>query len=78
MDDGALINGVIRIYHLGGREAKERIDGDEDNADGILMNGTSPLEIMVHGDGERGSNVSFPKGGEVSVIGLMNKGKIGM
>ena len=72
MDDGALINGVIRIYHLRGGEAKKGVDRDEDNADGILMNGTSPLKVMIRSDEERGSDISFPKGREGAVIGLVN------
>ena len=72
MDDGALINGVIRVDHLRGGELEEGIYGNEDNANGITMNGTSPLEVMIRSDEEGGSNVSFPKRGEGTVIGLMD------
>ena len=50
MYDGALINGVVRVDHLGGGEAKEGIDGNEDNANGIFVNGTPPLKVMIGGD----------------------------
>ena len=72
MDDGALINGVIRIYHLRGGKAEERIDGNEDNANRITMNGTSPLKVMICSDEERGSNISLPEGRKGAVIGLMD------
>ena len=78
MDDGALINGVIRIYHLGGGEAEKGIDRDEDNANGILMNGTSPLKVMIRSDEEWGSDISFPEGGEGAIVRLMDEGKVGM
>ena len=71
MNDGALINGVIRIDHLRTREAKEGIDEDENDTDGVIMNGASPLKIMIHGEGKGGSDVSFPEGRERSVVGLM-------
>ena len=63
---------MIRIYHLRGREAEERIDGDEDNANGIIVNRASPLEMMIRSDKERRSDISFPKGREGAVIGLVN------
>ena len=47
MNDWALINGVIRINHLQGGKAKERVDGDECNADGILVSRAPPLKIVV-------------------------------
>ena len=78
MYDGALIDGVIRIYNLGGGEAKEGIDGNENNADGISMDGTSPLKVMVRSNEEGRSDVSFPEGGEGAIIGLVNKGEVGM
>ena len=78
MDDGALINGVIRIYHLGGGKAKKGVDRDEDNADGILMTGASPLKMMIRSDEKRRSDVSFPEGGEGAIIRLMNEGKVCM
>ena len=73
MNNGALIDRVVRIDHLRGGEAEERIDRNEDDADGIIMNGAPPLEVMICSDEERGSNVSFPKRGEGTIIGLMNK-----
>ena len=72
MDDGALIDGVIRVYHLRGGEAKEGVNGDEDNADRITMNGTSPLKVMVCSDKKGRSNVSFPEGGKGAIVGLMD------
>ena len=72
MYDGALVDGVIRIYHLGGGEVEERIDGYEDYANGITMNGTSPLKVMIRGDKEGGSDISFPKGGEWTIVGLVD------
>ena len=72
MNDGALIDGVVRIYHLRGGEAEERIDGDEDNANRITMNGTPPLKVMICSDEEGGSDISFPKGGERAIVGLMD------
>ena len=47
MYNGALIDGVVRVDYLGSREAKERIDGDENNADGITMNRASPLKVVI-------------------------------
>ena len=78
MDDGALINGVIRIYHLGGGEAKKGVDGNEDYANGILMNGASPLKEMIRSDEEGGSDISFPKGGERAIIRLVDERKVGV
>ena len=78
MYDGALIDGVVRIYNLRGGKSKEGVDGDEDDADGIIMNGTSPLKKMICSDKEGGSDISFPEGGEGSIVGLVNKGEVGM
>ena len=72
MYDGALIDRVIRIYHLRGGEAEEGIDGNENNANGITMNGTPPLEVMIRSDEEGGPGISFPKGGKRTVVGLMD------
>ena len=72
MNDGALIDGVIRVYHLRTGEAKEGIDGDEDDANGITMNGTPPLKMMIRCDEEGGSDISFPEGREGAVIWLMD------
>ena len=72
MDDGALIDGMIRINHLRGGEAEERVDGNEDDANGITVNGTSPLKVMIRCDKEGGSDISFPKGREGAVIGLVD------
>ena len=72
MNDWALVNGVIRINHLGGGEAKEGIDGNEDDANWVIMNGASPLKMMISGDKKGGSNVSFPKRREGTIIGLMD------
>ena len=78
MDDGALINGVIRVYHLRGGEAKKGVDRNENDADGILVNGTSPLKMVIRSDEEGGSDISFPEGGEGSIIRLMDEGKVCM
>ena len=72
MYDGALIDGVVRVYHLRGGEAEEGVDGDEDNANRITMNGTSPLKVMICSDEKGGSDISFPKGRERAIVGLMN------
>ena len=72
MNNGALIDGMVRIDHLRGGEAEERIDGDEDNANRVTMNGTPPLKVMICSDEEGGSDISFPKGGEGSIVGLMD------
>ena len=50
VDDGALIDRVIRINYLRGGKPKERVDGDEDNKNGVGMNGTPPLEVVVGSD----------------------------
>ena len=71
MYDGALIDGVVRVDYLRGGESKQGIDGDENDTDGVIMNGASPLKIMIHGEGKGGSDVSFPEGRERSVVGLM-------
>ena len=72
MDDGALIDGVVRVDYLGRRESEEGIDGDKDNANGVTVNGTSPLKVMICADEKGGSDVSFPKRREGMIIGLMN------
>ena len=72
MYDGALIDGVVRVDYLGGGESEEGIDGNENNANGITMNGTSPLKVMIGAEKKGGSNISFPEGGEGTIIGLMN------
>ena len=50
VNNGALINGVVRIDDLWSGETEERIDGNKNDADRIIMNGTSPLKIMVRGE----------------------------
>ena len=47
MYDGALVDGVIRIYHLGGGETEEGVDGDKNHTDGVVMNRASPLKVVV-------------------------------
>ena len=72
VNDGALINGVVRIYDLWSKETEERIDGDKDDTDGVMMNGTSPLEVVICCDGKGLSNKSFPEGRERTIVGLVN------
>ena len=72
MDDGALIDGVVRIDDLRSRKAKKGVDGNEDDADGIIMNGTSPLKVMVCSEREGRTNEPFPKRREGLVVGLMD------
>ena len=72
MDDGALIDGVIRIDDLWARESEEEINGNEDYADGVTVNGTSPLKVMICSEREGGMNKSFPKGREGAIVRLMN------
>ena len=72
MYDGALIDGVVRVYHLRGGEAEEGVDGDEDNANRITMNGTPPLKVMIRSDEKRGSDISFPEGGKGTIVGLVD------
>ena len=72
MYDGALIDGVVRVYYLRGGEAEERVDGNENNANRITMNGTPPLKVMIRCDEEGGPDISFPKGREGTVVGLMD------
>ena len=78
MDDGALIDGVVRIDNLRGGESKKGIDRDENDADGVTVNRASPLKVMICADEEGGSDMSFPEGREGAVVGLMNKGEIGV
>ena len=78
MDDGALIDGVVRINDLGAREAEEGIDGNKNDTDGIIVNGASPLKIMICSKGEGRMNKSFPKGREGAIIRLVDQGEIGM
>ena len=61
MYDGALIDGVVRIDYLGRGKPEEGVDGNEDDADGITMNGTPPLKVMIRSDEEGGSDITFPK-----------------
>ena len=70
--NGALINGMIRVDDLWSRKVKEGVNGNEDHTDRIVMNGTSPLEIVVSCYRKQGSDVSFPEGGEGTVIGLVD------
>ena len=78
VDDGALIDRVIRINHLRRGKSEEGIDGDEDNANRVTMNGTPPLKMMVCCDEEGRPNVPFPKRGEGTIIWLMNQREIGV
>ena len=72
MNDGALIDRVVRVDNLWGGKPEEGIDGDKDDANGITMNGASPLKVMVGSDEEGRSDISFPEGGERTIIGLMD------
>ena len=72
MNDGALIDGVVRSDYLRRGKPEKRINGDENDANGITMNGTPPLEVMIRSDEEGGPDVSFPKGRERSIIGLVD------
>ena len=72
MNDGALIDGVVRINNLGGGESKERVDGNEYDANGVTVDGTSPLKVMIGANEEGRSDVSFPEGGEGAIIRLMD------
>ena len=72
MNDGALIDRMIRIDDLRGGKPEEGIDGNKDDTNGITVNGTSPLKVMICSDEEGRSNVSFPKRGERTVVGLMD------
>ena len=72
MNNGTLIDGVVRIDDLWSREAEERIDRNKDNTDWIIMNGTSPLKIMICSEGERRTNKSFPKRREGAIVRLVN------
>ena len=72
MYDGALIDGVVRIYDLWRGESEEGIDGNEDDTNGITVNRTSPLEVMISADEEGRSDVSFPERRKGSIVGLMN------
>ena len=47
MNDGALINGVIRVYDLRSGEVEKGINGDEDDANGIVVNRASPLKVVI-------------------------------
>ena len=47
MNDGTLIDGVVRIDDLRPRETKKGIDGNKDDTNGVVMNGAPPLEIVV-------------------------------
>ena len=78
MNDGALIDGVVRIDYLRPRKSEEGINGDEDDTDRIVMNGASPLKVVVGGDGKGSLNESFPEGREGSIIGLVDEGEIGV
>ena len=72
MNDGALIDRVVRIDDLWGRKSEEGIDGNEDDADGVIMNGTPPLKMVISANEEGGSDVSFPKRREGTIVGLMD------
>ena len=72
MDDGALIHGMVRVNYLRAGESEEGVGGNEYDANGIVVNGTPPLVVMVCGDGEGRLNESFPEGRERSIIRLVN------
>ena len=72
MHDGALIDGVVRIYDLWGRESEEGIDGNKDDANGITVNGTPPLKVVICAYEKGASNIPLPEGREGTVIGLVN------
>ena len=72
VNDRALINGMVRIDDLRPRESVKGIDGNEDYADRIIVNGTPPLKIVICCEGERRTDESFPKRREGSVVGLMD------
>ena len=72
MNDWALKDGMVRIDDLRSGESKKGIDGDEYDADGVTMNGASPLKVMISAEEERRSGVSFPKGREGAIVGLVN------
>ena len=72
MNDGALIDGVIRINHLRGGKTEEGIDRYEDNANRVTMNGTSPLKVMIGANEEGRTNIPFPKRREGAVVGLVD------
>ena len=72
VNDGALIDGVVRIDDLWGGEAEEGIDGDKNDTNGIAVNGASPLKVVISADEKGRSDIPFPKGREGSIIGLMN------
>ena len=78
MHDGALIDGVVRIDDLRGRESIEGINRDEDDADGVTVNRAPPLEMVICADKEGGSSVSFPEGRKGSIEGLVNEREVGM
>ena len=78
VNNWALIDGMVRVYYLWSRESKKGIDGYEDNADGIIVNGTSPLEIVICCNRKGGSDITFPERREGSIIGLMDEGKVGV
>ena len=63
---------MVRIDDLRPGEVEEGIDGNEDDADRIIMNETSPLKIMIYCKGERGSDKSFPEGREGTIVGLVD------
>ena len=72
MNDGTLIDRVVRVDDLRRVKPEEGIDGDKNNANGIGVNGASPLKVMIGADEKGRSNVTFPKGGEGAIIGLMD------
>ena len=52
----------------------EGIDGEEDDASGKEVTGTSPLKVMFSAVKEGRTNETFPKCGEGAVVRLMDKG----
>ena len=72
MNDGALIDGVVRVDDLWTGEVEEGINGDKNNTNGVVMDRASPLKIVVSHYREGGSNVSLPEGREGSIVGLVN------
>ena len=72
MNDGALIDGVVRIDDLWSRKPEEGVDRYKNDTNRITMNGASPLKVVIGADEKGRSDVSFPKRGEGSVVGLMD------
>jgi len=73
LDGGAAIEEVVSDDDSRAEEVEEGIDAEVNYCDGKVMVGVAPLEVMIATGEERRMGESLIKGGERSIIGVMDK-----